>query len=74
VALLLWVVLKEGRRFRRWASARANPVGKLAAGVVIGALMMGVGVLALTVMGQYEAGLSEHTNVWSEALALLLPP
>lgn len=73
VALLLWVVGKEGRPFSSLGFRGGNAVGKLAAGVVIGALMMGVGVLALTVVGQYEAGVSEHTNVGSQALALLLP-
>lgn len=73
VALLMWVALKEGRPFSSLGFRGGNPVGKLAAGVAIGALMMGVGVLALTVMGQYEAGISVHTNVGSEALALLLP-
>ena len=73
VALLLWVVLKEGRPFTSLGFRGGNPLGKLAVGVVIGALMMGAGVLALTVMGQYEAGVSEHTNLGSEALALLLP-
>ena len=73
VALLLWVVLKEGRPFSSLGFRGGNPVGKLALGVVIGALMMGVGVLVLTLMGQYEAGASQHTNVGSAALALLLP-
>ena len=73
VALLLWVVLKEGRPFSSLGFRGGNPVGKLAFGVVIGALMMAAGVLALTVMGQYETGASQHTNVGSEALALLLP-
>jgi membrane protease YdiL (CAAX protease family) len=73
VALALWVVVKEGRGFSSLGFRGGNPVGKLALGVGVGALMMGAGVLALTVLGQYESGVSEHTNLGSEALVLLLP-
>ncbi len=73
VALALWVVWKEGRGFSSVGFRGGNPVGRLALGVVIGALMMGAGVLALSVMGQYESGVSGHTNLGSDALVLLLP-
>jgi uncharacterized protein len=68
LVLFLWVRFKEGRPFSSIGFRGRNPVGKLALGFVIGAVMMTVGVLVPAALGHYERGGSEHTNVGSAAL------
>lgn len=66
--LFLWVRLVEGRRFSSVGFRGRNPIGKFLLGLLIGAIMMSVGVGVLMLMGQYESGLSVHTNLGADAL------
>ena len=73
VLLGLWVILKEGRPFSSLGFRGRGAVGKLLLGLVIGAAMMSAGVLLGKLLGQYDTGVSRHTNVGSAALLGLIP-
>ncbi|MEZ5115582.1 MAG: CPBP family intramembrane glutamic endopeptidase [Candidatus Nanopelagicales bacterium] len=71
--LFLWLRFKEGRPFSSVGFRGSNPVGKLALGFLVGAVMMTVGVLVPWALGAYKSGASEHTNVGSSALVAVIP-
>lgn len=71
--LALWLRLKEGRAFSSVGLRGANPVGKLAGGLAIGAAMMSIGVVVPWAMGQYELGASVHARLGMDAVLWLIP-
>lgn len=73
VALLLWVWLKEGRGFGSLGFRGSGWLAKLAGGLVIGAAMMGLGVLLVTIIGQYANGESDHTRLGASAVLWVIP-
>jgi uncharacterized protein len=73
VFLFLWLRYKEGRSFSSVGLRGDNPLGKLAGGVVIGALMMTAGVLVPWAFGQYQLGASAHGRLGLDAVPLLVP-
>ena len=73
VFLYLWLRFKEGRSFSSVGLRGDNPLGKLAGGVVIGALMMTAGVLVPWALGQYQLGASVHGRLGMDAVPLLVP-
>lgn len=73
VLLFAWLRVKERRAFSSVGLRGANPVGKLALGLVIGAAMMATGVAVPWALGEYELGASAHARSGGEALVWLLP-
>jgi membrane protease YdiL (CAAX protease family) len=72
LGLFLWVRLKEGRPFSSVGFRGTGPVGKFLLGLLVGAVMVGVGVAIPLLTGDLENGASTHTNLGSAALVPLL--
>lgn len=70
--LILWVRLKEGRGFSSLGFRGRRPVGRFLAGLLLGAVMMSIGVLVPTALGDLATGRSTHDATGTSALGLLV--
>jgi membrane protease YdiL (CAAX protease family) len=71
--LVLWVRLKEGRPISSLGFRGTHRLRRFLGGFLIGALLMTLGVLIPTLLGQMASGISEHTLSGTAAILPLIP-
>lgn len=72
VLLILWVRFKERRGFTSLGFRGPRPIVRFLAGLALGAVMMTVGVLVPTALGDLANGRSTHDTTGAAAIGLLV--